>query len=116
VARKYARTPEEGKAFRDAVRATLVCPLGCGASDVPIRPHRLSMTAVIAKCLGCGLTFHVEREVLAASVRGKAAKETDPKQQARLVAVADALEPPGSRDGYGAWRRYFEWHDPSLTR
>jgi hypothetical protein len=113
VRHRYARTVDEGRALREALRFLLVCPL-CGVSKV--RDHKKSMTAVVVKCLGCGLKYHIKRVDLAASARRKADGATDPDERGLLLRLARLFDPPGQHDGYAGWRKHNEWSDPSLDR
>jgi hypothetical protein len=67
----------------------------------------------VMRCTCCGLRFHCRRTDLADSVKRRA-EETDGKEQAGFISLAALFAPPGA-EGYEAWRRGSEWHDPSLT-
>lgn len=84
--KRYARSAEQARAFRAALRAWLFCP-HCGVSDAGCLAQRRSMSAVVMKCDGCGLKYYVRREELAASARRLADDPREAQLYERLAAI-----------------------------
>jgi transcription elongation factor Elf1 len=113
--RRYARTVEEGRSFRDAVNTYLVCP-ACGECCLAVQK---SASAIVMRCETCKLRFHCRRSDLAASVRIRAERTSTGDQKQAYWNLADLLDELPDRARQAPARHGFRddgtWQDPSLV-